>query len=484
MLPSIRWRLTLWYSLALAGVLLAFGVLVYSLLARGLYQRLDRVLLDQLQLLEQERQDPRMVRNRHARLAHIIYELKEHANVLCIVYDSTGAVYERTKQLDAASVPPFPTSIPEQTRSEDVTLPLIGRQRSLVSTLTIGDDQYTVVLMTELEELDRRLAQLLTVLCMAGPAALIVAGGLGYVMARKAMAPLEQLDRQTGEITANRLNRRLPVANPGDELGRLAQTINAMIARLERSFAEIRRFTADASHELRTPLTVIRTEAELALDKPLTLAECQQLLGSILEECERLTRMTDQLLALAREDAAVSGSLPDRVDLRALVNVVVETMRPVAETKGLCLRASGNGTLTVRGDEARLRQVFYNLLDNAIKYTPEGGVIEVDSACRGGAAIVTLRDSGIGISQEHLPHVFERFYRVDKARSRAEGGTGLGLSIARSIVAAHGGEVQLESKPGQGTTCTVTLPMEALSDCENRGEASCVVEPQQTSVKP
>jgi heavy metal sensor kinase len=300
---------------------------------------------------------------------------------------------------------------------------------------------------------------MLVAISTAGPIALVLGGVLGYVLARKSLAPMEALHRSTEEITADRLHRRLPVANPDDELGRLTRTINAMIARLERSFAEIRRFTADASHELRTPLTVIRTEAEVALGKALSAQQHEELLGSILEECERLTRLTDQLLTLAREDARGSKPPSGVVDLVELVRGVVETMRLLAEAKGVALRYGNTGPLSVRGDETRLREVFYNLVDNAIKYTPEGGSIEVGLERRKQAALVTVRDTGIGIPPEHLPHVFDRFYRVDKTRSRAEGGTGLGLSIAQKIVADHGGRIELASAPDQGTTCTVTLPL-------------------------
>src|SRR5439155_18515545 len=204
----------------------------------------------------------------------------------------------------------------------------------------------------------------------------------------------------------DRLDRRLPVPNPGDELGRLAQTVNEMIARLEQSFAEVRRFTADASHELRTPLTAIRTEAEVALRKMSLTAEQQHLLGSILEECDRQTRLTDQLLALAREDASAAGQERQPVDLAVLVARVAETMRPLADAGGVSLDVR-LAPVSISGDEVRLRQVFYNLLDNAIKYTPQGGEVEVRVEAREGAAVVTVCDTGEGIPPEHLPHVFD-----------------------------------------------------------------------------
>ncbi|MBI1914445.1 MAG: HAMP domain-containing protein [Planctomycetes bacterium] len=389
---SIRWRLTLWNTLAVALVLLVFGGLQYALLRRALYQRIDRALQEQYDALEAGRKE---------RLEHWVEEYWEHEKTFCVVYRPDGTVRAKTDVLNEQALPPPGQT--ETVRFDDLDLPIIRRHRVLV--------------------------------------------------------PMEQLRRATEEVTADRLDRRLPVANPGDELGRMARTINEMIGRLEKSFAEVRRFTADASHELRTPLTAIRTEAEVALGRPSLPPEQQHLLGSILEECERLTRLTDQLLALSREDAGVVPVSREELDLASLVEGVVETMRPLAEAKGLRLRTAVSGGVRVRADGARLRQVFYNLLDNAIKYTPEGGDIEARVEGREGEAVATIRDTGVGIPAEHLPRVFDRFYRVDRARSREQGGTGLGLSITRSIVHAHGGRVELDSAPGRGTTCTVTLPL-------------------------
>jgi heavy metal sensor kinase len=452
---SIRWRLTLWNTIVLAVVFVGFGALVYGLLARALYQGIDRSLRAEFQELEE---DPLLARNRDERLRYWIRELREHENIFCVVYDAEGQVYERTADLAAESVPPSLSETIGDYRFADAKLPKIGRQRLLTRRLLLGEKEFTIALLFPLGDTDRELWQLLMVLVTAGPLALIGAGGLGYLLARHALAPVERLHRLTEEITAERLDRRLPVANAKDELGRLTWTINAMIGRLERSFAEIRRFTADASHELRTPLTAIRIETEVALRRSLTTGEYQHLLGSILEECDRLTRLADQLLMLSREDAGMIPQACGPVDLSSLVAGVVETMRPLTEAKGLRLQAGGNGPLGIHGDEARLRQVFYNLLDNAIKYTSEGGTIEVQLARHDKTAMVSIRDTGIGIAPEHLPRVFDRFYRADKARNRAHGGAGLGLSIAQSIVTAHGGHIDIASSPGQGTTCTVILP--------------------------
>jgi heavy metal sensor kinase len=461
---SIRWRLTLWNTLALAVVLLGFSALVYGLLAEALYERVDRSLLAELSELEK---DDRMTGQLDERLRHWIYEFKEHENISCVVYDSAGQVHERTVELPEKAIPPAPTASPGQPVYANASLTIIGRQRTLASRLSLGGREFTVLFLAPLEEVDRELGELLSVLAMAVPLAILAGGGLAYGLARKALAPVKELDRSTKEITAERLDRRLKVANPQDEFGRLTRTINDMIGRLERSFFEIRRFTADASHEIRTPLTAIRTETEVALRKPLTVSEYQHLLGSVLEECERLERLTDQLLTLAREDAGSVRAAWEVVDLAAMVKDVAETLRPVAENKGLRLQSEANGPVSVSGNNLGLRQVFFNVLDNAIKYTPAGGDVNVQVNQKNGEAVVTIRDSGIGIAAEHMPHVFDRFYRVDKARSRAEGGTGLGLSIARSTVLAHGGRIELASQPGQGTTCTVSLPQGPNSEADH-----------------
>ncbi len=452
---SIRWRLTLWNTLALAVVLLGFSALVYGLLAEALYERVDRSLLAELTELEN---DDRMARQRDERLRHWIYEFKEHENISCVVYDSKGKVHERTVELADKAIPTTPAPSNSQRIRANAELPIIGRQRTLASRIPLGGEEFTILLLAPLEEVDREMGELISVLAMAVPLAILVAGGLAYWLARTALAPVQNLDRLTKEITAERLDRRLSVGNPHDELGRLTHTINEMIGRLERSFSEIRRFTADASHEIRTPLTAIRTESEVALRNPRSVSEYQHLLGSILEECDRLGRLTDQLLTLAREDAGARRAAPEVLDLAGLVSEVAETLRPVADNKGLRLDSLANGPLPIPGDRLALRQVFFNVLDNAIKFTPSGGSIQIQLQQKDGEAVVSIHDTGIGIPAEHLPHVFDRFYRLDKSRSRSEGGFGLGLSIAHSIIRSHGGQIEMTSQPGLGTTCTVSFP--------------------------
>lgn len=452
---SIRWRLTLWNTAALAVLLLAVGSLVYALLRHAMHEQLDRVLRAQHHELEQ---DDRISADPESRLRHWIEEFHDHVGVYSVIYQANGGVSAHTEQLAPQSVPTLQTGSSDHAVFASRELPLIGWQRTMTATFDAGGRKFVVMLMLPLEETNRDLRQVATVLWAVFPLSLLLAGGVGYLLARKALAPVAQLRRSTDEITVERLDRRLDVPNPHDELGRLGQTINAMIARLERSFAEIRRFTADASHELRTPISVIRTETEVAMTKPPNADEYQTLAGSILEECEHLTALTDQLLTLSREDAGATSQESTRLNFEALVAEAAAMMRALAEAKQQMLNVDLTEGITVAGDAARLRQVVYNLLDNAIKYTAEGGRIDVSLREEGDSAVLTVDDTGIGIAAEHLPHVRERFYRVDKARSREGGGTGLGLSIVDSITTAHGGRVAIASRLGEGTTCTVFLP--------------------------
>jgi heavy metal sensor kinase len=453
---SIRWRLALWNTAALAVLLAGFAGLFYGLLRHALLEQIDARLGAAFGPLTA---DGKLDADPAGRFAHWVEEFKEHLDLYCVVYRRDGSVFLLTSDLALANVPASPPlSGTEQPWVASDSIPPSGRQRMMAAPLAVGGEEYVVLLMAPLESIDNELAEVRVVLWTAGAVGLVLAAALGYALSRKALAPLEALRRATDEITADRLDRRLPVGNPHDELGRLTRTVNAMIARLERSFAEVRRFTADASHELRTPLTAIRVESEVALGKPSLPPDQRQLLGSILEECDRLTRLTDQLLTLAREDAGAVPSAEKPVDLTALAAGTAEAMRPLADANGLSLTFIGKAAVWVRGDESRLRQVFYNLLDNAIKYTPAGGTGEVRVESRDGAAVATVRDTGEGIAPEHLPRVFDRFYRVDKARSRELGGTGLGLSIACGVVTAHGGTIELDSTPGRGTVCVVRLP--------------------------
>jgi len=455
---SIRWKLTCWYAGVLAVVLTGFSLAIYLVMRHQAMERIDDGLKEELSDVIFEVKRASDAKGLDEWLHRRFYR---HEGFDFQITNPNGERVFANARLANARLP-LPSRVGEMPSYESVPGDSSGRWRIVNVQAQGPDGPLTIQVARSLTSYHHELEELVLTFLLTGPLTLLVAGGGGYFLARRVLRPVKTMTRAANQITADRLSQRIEVDNPDDELGALAQTLNRMIERLERSFVEIRLFTADASHELRTPLTAIRTEAEVALSKLPVSHEHQQLLASILEECDRLARLTEQLLTISREDAGVAQQVRERVEVTQTVKGVMETMRVLAESKGLRLQLAEIGPVEIQGDGARLRQVFFNLIDNAIKYTPEGGTIEIRIERIDAAARVIIRDSGIGIPAEHLPRVFDRFYRVDKARSREQGGTGLGLTIARSIVVAHGGQIELSSTPGHGTTVTVTLPAEPL----------------------
>jgi heavy metal sensor kinase len=264
--------------------------------------------------------------------------------------------------------------------------------------------------------------------------------------------------RLARRISAEDLGQRLNLRSPDDEVGRLARTFDEMIARLDDAFRRQRQFTADASHELRTPLTAIKGQIDVALQRQRDPAAYRQVLQVVNEEVDRMIRLVGSLLTLARADA---GQIPlafEAVSLPDLVAGALEQVSPMASQRSVELQLVPSQAVTLRADEDLLLQLLLNLLDNAIKYTPAGGQVTVGWNVGAGQVELWVRDTGIGIASEHLPHLFDRFYRVEKARSRAEGRVGLGLAISRWIAEAHGGSISVDSAPGEGSTFTIRLP--------------------------
>jgi heavy metal sensor kinase len=312
---------------------------------------------------------------------------------------------------------------------------------------------------------------LLLTLAVGLPVLVCIAVAGGYVVMRRALRPVDELTQGAERITSRNLGERLPVAHTGDELERLSVSLNRMVARLEEAFTHVRRFTADASHELRTPLTVLRGELEAATQKEGLDPELREVLGSALEETERLSKIVESLLAISRLDAGEARVRRARLDLAELAETTTEQLRLLAEDKNISLGSRAERPVEVEGDRARLKQVIVNLLDNAIKYTPEGGAVDVSVRAGDEKAVLEVSDSGVGIPGDALPYIFERFYRVDKARSRQMGGTGLGLAIVKSICAAHGGRVRVESEEGKGSRFSVELPLARNGAEEEPGRA-------------
>jgi signal transduction histidine kinase len=262
------------------------------------------------------------------------------------------------------------------------------------------------------------------------------------------------------EITAERLSERLPVESPDDEFGQLAMVFNDTFLRLEDSFERLKRFTADASHELRTPLTAIRSVGEVGMHNHLDAAGCREVIGSMLEEADRLTKLVDSLLLLSRADAGGAPLLRENIDLSDLTNEVCDCLLVLAEEKGQKVSVHTPQPVHAVVDRSTIGQALINLLDNAIKYTPAGGVIQVETTLSGkGEALISVMDDGPGIALEHRKRIYERFYRIDQGRAREVGGAGLGLSIAQWAVAANNGRIVLESSEGKGSTFSIILPL-------------------------
>jgi len=315
----------------------------------------------------------------------------------------------------------------------------------------------------------QELGEFATVLLIGLPIGVLLAGLGGYALARKALAPIDAMTRETQKISADDLGARLSVKNREDELGRLALVLNAMLGRLQGAFEQLRRFTADASHELRTPLTAIRSVGEVSLQTQRSPSEYRDVIGSMLEEVDRLTKLVESLLTLSRADAGSVQLQRAELLLLTVANEAASLVEVLAEEKRQHIAIDGDLEVRISADRLILRQAIVNLLDNAIKYSPPNSQITVHVArTPDNRAALDITDSGPGIPKEHQPYVFDRFYRVDKARTREWGGAGLGLSIARWAVEANEGDLALKSDEGQGATFRISLPLHDNSSRSQR----------------
>jgi heavy metal sensor kinase len=324
-----------------------------------------------------------------------------------------------------------------------------------------GGERYLVEVGGSSARTDETVRQVLLILAVGLPVAVCVAVAGGFLLVRRALKPVDDLSHKAAEITQHNLTERLPVVRTGDELERLSLSLNLMISRLEDAINSSKQFVADASHELRTPLAVLRGELEsLAQDVQLR-PQTRETLGSMLEEVDRLAEIVEGLLALSRLDTGEAKAERVRFDLAELTMTTADQMSLLAEDKHIAVVCDSSGPVMIQGDRARLKQVVVNLLDNAIKYTPDGGRITLKITRDSGYAVLDVADDGVGIPAEALPHVFKRFFRVDGSRSRDQGGAGLGLSIVKSICDAHGARVEVSSTPGHGSHFRVRQPLAA-----------------------
>jgi two-component system heavy metal sensor histidine kinase CusS len=449
---SIRLRLTLWYGVVLSVILVGFSASVYVLMRHHLLALTDAGLAEELTELADDVErisSPSKLGPRYAQ--HEGYELQ--------VSTPDGRVLFHGDRLETERLPVASAGLsPGRTVSSTLVIRSLGRMRLGGRLISGPEGPLVIQAATSLEPFDEALRELLAVLLLTGATAVACSLGIGYLLARNALAPVDRMVSEAAEITATRLDRRLEITCAGDELGRLGRTLNDMIERLESSFSRVRQFTADAAHELRTPLAVIRSSAEVALRGPRSPEQDRRVLEEMVDEAERLGRIVAQLLALCREDHGPITANDSVIRLDELAQEVAELMQIAAVEKGVTLNAGELSPACVQGDADRLRQLLINVLDNAIKYTPSGGSVTIKGTTAPGRVVIEVIDTGAGIPAEHLQDVFERFYRVDASRSRGIDGTGLGLALCRSIALAHQGRIWIASELGRGTRVSLELP--------------------------
>ena len=456
---SIRLRLTLWYVLLLGVVLAVFCAGIYFALRQSLIRNLNESVENRLEVLlgiiEYDSGEPT--------LAGV--ELPgdtDKGETFARVFDNSGDV-TFDDSIAFGGVPVDDTAVEQALKGGPTTRRVKGDGQVLrVRTVPIqGDSAVVGVLEVGLnqDDVDETLRVLLLIMAIAYPVTLAVASFGGVFLAGRALSPIDRLTALAQRISAEDLSQRLELDLPNDELGRLARTFDEMITRLDRAFQRQRQFTADASHELRTPLTAIKGQAEVALQRDRRPEDYRQSLTAIDHEVDRMIRLTGSLLNLARADSGQIPLILESVDVAEAIGAATEQARPAAEQRRVRLELDSGPQIRLAGDKDLLIQLILNLLDNAIKYSPPGGEVTVGWETNGSEVTLSVRDTGIGIEPDAITHIFDRFYRVDTARSRAQGGAGLGLSISRWIAEAHGGSIFVQSEPGKGSTFSVRLPL-------------------------
>ena len=457
-IKAIRTRFALWATVLILAFLAAFGGFIYFDLSRTLYRRVDDALVlsaeQVLAGLSEEDGSLQMPLPDPSAIDLIEFDAFAQRGLTLRVLSQDGEVLQAIGTYSLTTLS-FPGSL---SQPEFQTIPETDKiDRTRVYTLPIRDfDQVIgwVQTMQSLDNTDEYLDQLRTALLLGVGLLSLLAGFAGYFLAARALAPIDKITNTAHRISSEDLSARLNLPDNGDEVSRLANTFDKMLARIESGFVRERQFTADASHELRTPLTVMQTILGFIREGDRPASEYRKALDDLAEETDRLQGLVEDLLQLARGERGLELYRED-IDLAILLSDVTDSLQPLAENKRLTLATDLPPSLVVSGDTDQLIRLIVNLLDNAIKYT-ENGSITLSAHESDGNAVIEVTDTGIGIPPEHLPYIFERFYTIDSSRS--SGRTGLGLSIARQIVQAHGGRLEVRSEAGRGTRATVYLP--------------------------
>ncbi|MCH8156747.1 MAG: heavy metal sensor histidine kinase [Nitrospinae bacterium] len=464
-LNSIRSKLTAWYVLLLAIVLVLFSVFLFYFLSKRLYESVDNSLTVSARVVAQSTQI-KFNKTPFPGLDLFFEQFMGFGsmNKFYRIYDGSGNIGSLSKNIDASQFPltqsaytralDGETSYETFTVSDDhpirvITMPLL-RNGKLANLVQVG---------TSLTAVMDTLKNLQIFLWTSVPLVLALTTLVGHFLARRSLKPVSKITQTAREIGSGAdLSKRIPVPEVKDEIGQLALTFNSMMDRLESSFAQMRQFSSDASHELRTPLTVLKGQSELILSKERKPEEYQDVISSNLEEIQYMSKVLEDLFLLSRSDENQIVLECKPVELGLIVEEVCKHAEIMASAKDIKIVIAYLESAQIYGDPVRLRQMIWNVVQNGIKYTQPGGEVKVSVQEQDDLAFLSVQDNGIGISEEELPLIFNRFYRVDKARSREEGGSGLGLSICKFIVEAHKGSIDVESKLGEGTKFKISLP--------------------------
>jgi len=453
----IRLRLTAWYFAILAVVLSSFGVSAYFAMRHSIRQTVD----EELQVRSE---GVRQLIERDIQRGHqddLPEGLREHTELraggaLLQVSDEQGNWLYRSSVMSDYGVP-RPATVPRRATEytgKDVPLRIWNQK------VSVGGQSYLIQSAFEMDDFYEALHHFALLLFISIPSLLVCAAAGGYWISTRALAPVDQITQTARTISAQNLSSRLVVPKTGDELQRLSETLNGMLGRLEAAFKKITQFTADASHELRTPVAVMRTRAELSLRKARSAEEYRDVIAEVLAELEKTSGLIEQLMFLARADSGAETLHFSATNVAEVLREACHQGSALAEAKQIAFQEQiSEDSLWIQGDAGSLRRLFLILIDNAVKYTPANGQVEVSLQRNDGYAVAEVRDTGIGIAETDLPNVFERFYRADKARSRESGGVGLGLSIGRWITEVHAGTIEVQSSQGRGSVFQIRLPI-------------------------
>jgi heavy metal sensor kinase len=462
---ALHVRLMLWHTLLVGAITLIFGAYTYVSMNRYLVSSLDETLLRRARQIATDASgrlgdasDETLINQ-----IEMLYAPQANDRFIRLTRGNGSILYTsgtpKDLSFDPAAVSAVKDSVPTHRSEANVT-----GHRLYVAAVVVPRPDAGQKLIVEVGQSDNQiqgeLSGLVRTLLIGLPIPLLLAAWGAYLLVERSLAPVTRIMNAAEDISLHNLSRRLPVTATGDKLERLTRALNGMIARLDESFQQASRFTADASHELRTPLTIMRGELESILQQEHLPEDLREGIAAVLEETERLAHITEGLLAIARLEAGEAKISQCTFDLGALASATADQMQLLAEEKSISLKVNADEGVFVSGDPARIKQVIVNLLDNAVKYTPAQGAVEMNVRAIGEQAVLEVADTGIGIDEHHLPHIFERFYRADKMRSRALGGTGLGLAIVRSICIAHNGDIRAQSSLNKGSRFSVHLRLD------------------------